>query len=64
VIVRVEVNREACICSERCVDLAPSTFEIDEHFKARLLPTPGDPEDVVRMAIDECPAQALHIASG
>lgn len=61
---RLEVDRSRCICSERCVDLAPNSLELDLDFKARPLPVLGDTEDTLRLAVEECPSGALRLLKG
>jgi ferredoxin len=39
--------------------LAPASFEVGEDLMTVAVNPPGDPEEAVRRAIDQCPMQAI-----
>lgn len=58
---RIEVDRESCQSSGRCVQAAPDTFALDEDHLAALLPD-GRPSAESLLAIARaCPALAIRL---
>ena len=60
---RVLVDRERCVGSGVCESLAPEVFEVDDDGALVVhKPEPADEElDVVRDAVQQCPARALAL---
>lgn len=58
---RVEVDQELCIGCGTCVDLCPDVFDWNEEEKAysKVEEVPGDVEDQVHEAIENCPTSAI-----
>jgi ferredoxin len=63
--VRVQIDAEACQGHGRCYDLAPEVFGEDEDGYAVLLReggvVPAGHEDVARLAVANCPEDALSV---
>ena len=61
-IVRVIVDRDACIGSGNCVLTAPDVFDQDEEGTVVLLDEePSGLDDDVRLAALQCPALAITV---
>jgi ferredoxin len=58
-IMKINVDREACIGCGTCVALAPNTFELDVEGKSVVTNAAGDPEVDIRKAADACPVSAI-----
>jgi ferredoxin len=58
----VQVDRERCMGSGNCAFRAPATFDIDDDNLAIVVGDPISDEDAVRLAVDECPTNALRIS--
>jgi ferredoxin len=64
-IVKVAIDREACVGHAQCSAICPSVFGNDEYgYAVLVLPDgsvpAGDEEDAV-LAVDSCPEQALSV---
>jgi ferredoxin len=57
---RIEVDRELCEANERCVQVAPDIFSLDDDEELQIA-TPGDDVDpmLVAKAVASCPRNAL-----
>jgi ferredoxin len=60
-VVRVNVDPDACIGSAECVAFDPEAIELDEHGMARML-VPELEEERARLLCDTCPVGALSTA--
>jgi len=57
-IVKIEVDREACIGAAPCVTVAPGVFQLDEENKAIIVDAKGADDDTILLAAESCPVQA------
>jgi len=56
---------EDCISCGLCVDTCPEVFEMGDQYAEVIVDTvPGDAEDAVRQAADDCPAESIIIEEG
>jgi len=56
---------EDCISCGLCVDTCPEVFEMGDQYAEVIVDTvPGDAEDAVRQAADDCPAESIIIEKG
>ena len=55
----VRVDRDRCMGSGNCAFRAPATFDLDDHNVAIVMGDPAADEPAVRLAVDECPTNAL-----
>ena len=60
--VRVEVDKQSCLSSGRCIEAAPEAFRFDEDFLAEATDEapalPGEKLDAIARA---CPGLAIHV---
>lgn len=56
------VDPDLCTGCELCIDIAPSTFEMDEEGISRVVDPRGDDEEAIEEAIDTCPVEAISWA--
>ncbi|WP_432842339.1 ferredoxin [Dactylosporangium sp. CA-092794] len=62
---RVIVDRDVCVGSGWCVNLAAAAFEIDPvDGKARVQASAGGTPDELEEALDSCPVSAISFAGG
>jgi ferredoxin len=63
-VVRIEVDRDACVSAGNCVMVAENVFDQDDDGVVVLLadPVPDDEADHAREAVRLCPASALRLA--
>ena len=63
---KLVVDRDLCEGNARCVQLAPSVFEVGDDDKLRLLVERPDAalREAVEAAIALCPRQALSLIDG
>jgi ferredoxin len=61
---RVRIDLEACTGHGRCYVLAPGVFDADDvgHSVALYDEVPVDLEDQARIAVANCPEQAISIS--
>ncbi len=58
---KVEVT-EDCIACGLCVDACPEVFEMGEEFAEVIVDeVPGESEECVRQAAEDCPTEAIVI---
>jgi ferredoxin len=57
---KIQVDHERCFGYGRCIDIAPSTFTLDENGQS-VAGEPRDPEEVIRDAAWACPVQAIDV---
>jgi len=60
-IMKIKVDREACIGCGTCVALAPNTFNLDVEGKSEVANAAGDPEVDIKKAVEACPVDAIKI---
>jgi ferredoxin len=59
---KVKVDKDACIGSGNCEATAPSVFVVKDGKSHVLVgEVPGNQEDKVKQAADECPSGAISI---
>lgn len=56
-----KVDKEKCIGCGTCVALACNTFQMNDDGKAIVTTPDGDDADMIQMACDSCPTQAIAI---
>jgi ferredoxin len=61
--VRIRIDREKCVSAENCIVTAPTAFILDEEGKARLLDPETVSEDLLWMAAELCPTEAIRLES-
>lgn len=60
---KITIDREACIGSAACVATAGKSFALDAEGKAILLDPVGDSEPTLLEAQAGCPTQAIRVES-
>lgn len=60
-VLHVDVDHEQCFGYQRCVQIAPNTFSVDEAGNSVAGP-PADDEAAIREAAWACPMQAILVA--
>jgi ferredoxin len=60
-VLRVDVDHEQCFGYQRCVQIAPNTFSLNEDGNSVAGP-PADDEATIREAAWACPMQAIVVA--
>jgi len=60
-ILKIIIDRKACIGSAACVAMAGKTFDLDGEGKAIVVNPEGDTETSIQAAADGCPTQAITI---
>ena len=58
---QISVDREQCFGYQRCVQIAPHTFSLDDEGNSVAGP-PADDEEAIRSAAWACPMQAIVVA--
>ena len=58
---RIAVDREVCIGSAVCVNVAPRVFGLDEAHKAKVLDPDGADDEAIRSAAEGCPVTAIFL---
>ena len=56
---RIEIDRDACVGDELCVEEAPGTFEMDDEDIAVVINPEGDDPDAILAAAEACPSEAI-----
>jgi ferredoxin len=59
-VLHVDVDREQCFGYQRCVQIAPNTFTLNEAGNSVAGP-PADDEATIREAAWSCPVQAILV---
>jgi ferredoxin len=57
----VRVDRDRCMGSGNCAYRAPATFDLDDTNIAIVVGDPTSDEEAVRLAVEECPTNALSL---
>jgi len=60
---RIRIDREKCVSAGNCVVTAPTAFVLDEERKARLIDPDSVDEDVLWLAAEMCPTEAIVLES-
>jgi ferredoxin len=58
---KAHVNRDVCVGSAICVQIAPEAFELGDDGKSRVVDASAVDEDTLREAVRNCPVQAIVI---
>lgn len=56
---RIYINRELCIGAASCVAVAPGVFQLDGENKAYVVSENGADQDMIMLAAQSCPTQAI-----
>ncbi len=59
--IKITIDREACIGASACVAAAGKTFTLDAEGKSTVMDPPGDAIADIRAAAASCPTQAIQI---
>jgi ferredoxin len=57
---RLVVDRDACVGSSLCEQIAPLVFELDEEGRSSIIGDPAQYADLVREAEENCPVAAIR----
>ena len=60
---RVWIDREKCVSAGNCIVTAPTVFMLDDEQKARLLDPASVDDDVLWLATEMCPTEAIVLES-
>ena len=60
---RVWIDREKCVSAGNCIVTAPTVFMLDDEQKARLLDPASVDDDVLWLAAEMCPTEAIVLES-
>jgi ferredoxin len=58
---KAKVDRDMCIGAAICISIAPAVFELDNEGKSRVVDQTAGDEEMLREAVDNCPAQAITL---
>ena len=58
---RIVVDRNQCIGAAPCVTIAPGVFQLDEENKAYVVDMNAADEEVILLAAQSCPVQAISV---
>ncbi|MCX6806680.1 MAG: ferredoxin [Candidatus Berkelbacteria bacterium] len=59
---KISVDENLCIGCGACVNTCPQSFKMNqEKHKSEPINPPGDPEEKIKEAKDNCPAGAIKI---
>ena len=58
---KIQIDREACIGASACVAAAGKTFALDESGKAVVIDASGDTEEKILAAEAGCPTAAIQV---
>ncbi len=56
---RIKIDRDLCIGCGSCASIAPKSFKVDLDGKAAVIDDYGDDDEMIKMAIESCPVQAI-----
>ncbi len=59
--VEVSINRETCIGSGNCSNIAPASFDLDDEGIAIVLDPDAEPEEKVVEAGRACPTDSISV---
>jgi len=60
-ITEVKIDREKCIGTGNCVDLAPKVFELDDEGKSTVIDKSGADDETLKEAAESCPVEAITL---
>jgi len=60
-ITEVKIDREKCIGTGNCVDLAPKVFELDDEGKSTVIDASGADDETLKEAAESCPVEAITL---
>ncbi|MCL5986220.1 MAG: ferredoxin [Actinobacteria bacterium] len=60
-ITEVKIDREKCIGTGNCVDLAPRVFELDDEGKSTVINKSGAGDETLKEAAQSCPVEAITL---
>lgn len=60
---RIWIDREKCVSAGNCVVTAPTVFMLDDEQKAKLLDIDSVDEDLLWLAAEMCPTEAIVLES-
>ncbi len=60
---RVRIDREKCVSAGNCVVTAPTAFLLDSENKVRLIDAGSVDDDVLFLAAEMCPTEAIVLES-
>jgi ferredoxin len=60
---RIRIDRDKCVTAENCVVSAPTAFIIDDDGKARLLDPSSVDDELLWLAAELCPTEAIVLES-
>ena len=58
---RLRIDREKCVSSGNCVVTAPTVFLLESEQKARLVDPESVDDDILFLAAEMCPTEAIVI---
>jgi ferredoxin len=58
---KIKIDREACIGAAACVAAAGKTFALDEEGKSTVIDPQGDEKAKILQAEAGCPTQAIQV---
>lgn len=56
---RVRIDREKCVSAGNCVVTAPTAFLLDSENKARVIEPGSVDDDILFLAAEMCPTEAI-----
>jgi ferredoxin len=56
---RIEIDRDACVGDNLCVEEAPGTFGMDDEDIAVVINPEGDDPETILAAAEACPSEAI-----
>lgn len=59
--IKITIDREACIGASACVAAAGKTFALDAQGKSSVLNPQGNPADSIQAAAAACPTGAIQL---
>ncbi len=60
---KITIDREACIGAAACVAAAGKTFALDKAGKSVVIDPKGDEKEKILEAEAGCPTQAIHVGA-
>ena len=58
---KITIDRDECIGDGACVDDAPNTFSLDDEDKAVAKEPPGDDQEAIMTAAQNCPVDCIVV---
>ena len=62
--IKITIDREACIGASACVAAAGKTFALDSEGKSYVVNPEGDELEKIRAAEAGCPTMAIYVEGG